>query len=72
MVTWGDPLSGGFSKHVEAQLSSGVKTVVANGHAFCAVKMDGSIVPGTVFMMGGRRKLIGKKRREGGRKEGGE
>ena len=42
--TWGDAERGGDSRGVAEQLSSGVQTVVGNGEAFAAVKVDGSVV----------------------------
>ena len=42
--TWGDAEYGGDSRGVAEQLSSGVQTVVGNGFAFAAVKVDGSVV----------------------------
>ena len=44
VVTWGDARCGGDSRGVAEQLSSGVQTVVGNGNAFAAVKVDGSVV----------------------------
>ena len=44
VVTWGSAGSGGDSRGVAEQLSSGVQTVVGNGAAFAAVKVDGSVV----------------------------
>ena len=44
VVTWGRADSGGDSRGVAEQLSSGVQTVVGNGTAFAAVKVDGSVV----------------------------
>ena len=42
--TWGDAESGGDSRGVAEQLSTGVQTVVGNKYAFAAVKVDGSVV----------------------------
>ena len=44
VVTWGRADSGGDSRGVAEQLSSGVQTVVGNSFAFAAVKVDGSVV----------------------------
>ena len=44
VVTWGRANSGGDSRGVAEQLSTGVQTVVGNEYAFAAVKVDGSVV----------------------------
>ena len=44
VVTWGNAVSGGDSRGVAEQLSSGVQTVVGTRTAFAAVKVDGSVV----------------------------
>ena len=44
VVTWGMAGCGGDSRGVAEQLSSGVQSVVGNGWAFAAVKVDGSVV----------------------------
>ena len=53
VVTWGHADFGGDSRGVAEQLSSGVQTVVGNGTAFAAVKVDGSVVTWGVAEWGG-------------------
>ena len=52
-TTWGRAVSGGDSRGVAAQLSSGVQTVVGTRSAFAAVKVDGSVVTWGHAGMGG-------------------
>ena len=44
VITWGHARVGGDSSRVAAALSSGVVSLVSNGFAFVAIKVDGSAV----------------------------